>query len=71
MSRKGNRGQIKRPRQINPIPPPPLYECPKHGVQRGIGLQYKDIKICMECMVEFFDANCERITILGDKPEAT
>lgn len=71
MSRKGNRGKYK-PKVIDPVRRAPvLYECPKHGVQKGPGIAHKDVKICFECMLEFFQDNCCELTILGEKPKAT
>jgi len=69
--RKGNRGKNK-PRVINPVRQTPLlYDCPKHGMQRGAGIISGDIKICNECIFEFLQDNCCELIPLGEKPKAT
>jgi len=65
--RSGNKGQRARKPVLQP-PPPKLWDCKKHGVQRGVGIAWKGKCICMECMWEFLEDNCCLLTELGEKP---
>lgn len=70
MSRKGNRGQSRR-RQQTPPPTlqPTLYECPKHGVQRQPGIQYRGNVVCIDCMMALFEKECGFMLELGAKAD--
>ena len=69
MSRKGNRGQGFRqsPSTAKPLPPPMIWECTIHGVQRKAGIQHKDKAICFYCMMDLFEKECGIMPELGVK----